>query len=317
MPVQNQLTTDCMKRYHEVRKLGKVSSLAEAVATVSNGAVLSFSGFAHSLVSTAFARELIRQGRRDLRLVAMGEAWAADILAGAGALREVWMSNFMFEGFGLCRNFDRAVERGDVVVHDYSHFGITLALQATALGVPWLPLDSMRGTDLARQLVTLPGRPELSAVQALRTDVAILHSHWADPDGNAGVLGVTGISSVLAAAADRIIVTTEHLVSQQEFKRICRRTNATVIPGLFVSHVAHVPYGSHPAGMYAIYDIDKPAIDEYLTYAQRGDFSTYTARYIFGVSDHYGYLSRFGVSRLLALRADPTLGYSPIQRSRW
>lgn len=294
--------------------MSKVTSLQDAARVVQDGQTLSFSGFAHSLVANAFARELIRQRKRDLSLIAMGEAWIADLLAGSHSLREVWMSNFMFEGFGLCRYFVREVEAGRIQVHDYSHFGISLALQASALGIPWLPTHSMLGTDLSRQTRQIDGE---NVVLALKPDIAVLHTHLADEEGNMAIRGVSGISELLASAARRVIVTTEHLVTGAEFKRLTHSHDMRVIAGMTVSEVVCAPWGSHPAGMYGVYDLDRAAISEYLDLAKADRFDAYADRFIFSPRDHYGYLETFGASHLLTLRADPTVGYGTFLRRKW
>src|SRR5690606_5530764 len=120
----------------------------ELVELVEPGMSISFSGFAHSLTPMAFVRELIRQGTGDLRLVGIAEAWAADMLAGAGLLRQIVLSNFMFEGFGLCRNFSRAIESGAVEFEDYSHFALASRFAAAGEGLPFTAVRSLAGSDL-------------------------------------------------------------------------------------------------------------------------------------------------------------------------
>ncbi len=109
---------------------------------------ISFGGFAHSLTPMAFVRELIRCGTDQLELIGIAEAWAADMLAGAGALRRLVFSNFMFEGFGLCRNFSRAIETGAVEFEDYSHFALASRFAAAGQGLPFATVRSLLGSDL-------------------------------------------------------------------------------------------------------------------------------------------------------------------------
>ena len=104
--------------------MSKVCALEELVDVIEPGMSVSFGGFAHSLTPMAVVRELVRRKVDGLVLVGIAEAWAADMLAGAGALRRLVFSNFMFEGFGLCRNFSRAIETGTVEFEDYSHFAL-------------------------------------------------------------------------------------------------------------------------------------------------------------------------------------------------
>ena len=68
---------------------GKVTTLAGAAALVSDGAHVALGGFAIARNATAFARELIRQGRRGLTLSQGICGLESDLLAGAGAVERL------------------------------------------------------------------------------------------------------------------------------------------------------------------------------------------------------------------------------------
>jgi glutaconate CoA-transferase subunit A len=93
----------------------------------------------------------VRQNRRDLTLVAPISDMLFDVLIGAGCARAVvaaWIGNV---SVGSGYNFRRAVEEGvpnALEVTDHSNLTIALALQAAAMGVPYLPTRSTLGTDL-------------------------------------------------------------------------------------------------------------------------------------------------------------------------
>lgn len=307
----------------ERRRLSKVKTLREAVRSIPHGAHLTFSGFAHSLAPLAVVREIIRQGIGDLEVSAMGEAWAVDLLCGAGLVRRVRMSNFMFEGFGRCRNFSRAVESGVLEVEDYSHFGITSRFMAQALGVPFLPVRVMRGSDIDRRRhvdgadkmaeVDCPFTGErIGAVKALAPDIAIIHVSRADSEGNLQLFGATSVIEEQARAARRIIATAEEIVPTDVIRR---SPEATIIPGMMVEAVVEAPFGAHPAGMYRYYDADNEHIAHYIDCSRDPKtFREYLDTYVHQVEDHLAYLDRIGVRRLMTLRADPYWGYSPRAR---
>ncbi len=298
--------------------VGKVRSLRAAVETITDGQHLTFSGFAHSLAPLAFVRELIRQQKRDLEITAMGEAWAVDLLAGAGALRRVRMSNFMFEGYGRCYNFARSVERGQLEVEDYSHFGMASRFAAGALGIPYIPTRVMRGTDIEsvssfeRQKMQPAKCPfsgeQVNLVPAVHPDVAVIHASRADAEGNVQLFGMTSVIDEQAGAAQRIIVTVEELVDSRVIQR---QPELTILPGFMVDSVVEVPYGAHPAGMYRYYDYDPKHVEYYWERSRTAEgFQEYLEAYVLGVADHWDYLGKIGLARLMELRADPALGYS-------
>ena len=112
------------------KSVNKIVNMRQAINLISDGDNITISGFGPYLMPLALIREIIRQKKKDLELTSVGEAWAADILVGANCINKIRMSNYMFEGFGRCYNFSRAVENGDIIVEDYSHFGITSRLFA-------------------------------------------------------------------------------------------------------------------------------------------------------------------------------------------
>ena len=67
----------------------KVSTLAEAVASIPPRAHVSLSGFAISRCAMAFAHEVIRQGITGLTISQCVLAMEADILVGGGAVERV------------------------------------------------------------------------------------------------------------------------------------------------------------------------------------------------------------------------------------
>ncbi|MBI4574348.1 MAG: CoA transferase subunit A [candidate division NC10 bacterium] len=294
----------------------KVRSLQEVVASIPDGANLTFGGFAAYFTPLALVRELIRQGKRELEMTSVAECWVADYLAGAGRIRRVRFSNFMFEGLGRCQNFARGVERGEIEVEDYSHFAITSRLVAAGLGVPFLPIKPMAGTDLMRTrgfeaekarpfACPFTGEPVL-LVPAARPDVAVLHVARADRDGNSQLFGYTAVVEEQARAAQRVIVTTEEVVEDTVIRA---QPELTVLPSFLVDAVVEVPFGAHPTGMYRYYDPHFEFMRDY--YAASRDpaaFRAHLEEWVLGPADHWAYLRKVGLRRLLALRSDPGLG---------
>ncbi len=295
----------------------KVTTLAEAAARVPDGAHLTISGFAHSLAPLAFVRELIRQGKGNFELTSMGDCWAMDMLSGAGRVRRARLSNYMFEGFGRCPNFSRAVETGSMQVDDYSHFAITSRWMAAALGLPSMPVRVMMGTDLVRKkpldredIVEAPcpltGDP-LLFVRASKPDIAILHASRADTEGNVQLFGTSSTIEEQARAAQRVLVTVEEIVPEGMIRE---QPELTLLPGFLVEAVIPVPFGAHPTGMFRYYDFDREHVAAYMKAAKSSEvFRQYLDEYVFGVPEHAAYLQKIGIRRLMALRADPWRGY--------
>lgn len=297
----------------------KERSLSEVVSWLSNGAHISLSGFAHSLAPMAFVREMIRQNIKNLEISALGEAWAIDMLAAVGAIKKVRMSNFMFEGWGRCQNFSKGVEKGEIEVEDYSHFGISNRFFAGAIGIPFIPTKTMNGSDITniekfdkgqkyREYSCPFTNEKVLLIPAVKPDFAILHASRADRNGNVQLFGISSSSETIAKAAERVIVTVEEIVDEDVIRR---DPSYTLLPGFLVDAIVHAPYGAHPAGMYKYYDFDEDHIDNYIKSSRDEKLlKEYLDEFVFTPKNHGDYLNQVGIEKLLDLRADPYYGYS-------
>jgi hypothetical protein len=62
--------------------------------------------------------------------------------------------------------------------------------------------------------------------------------------------------------------------------------------------------------MYKYYNYDTEHIQYYWECSKnKNDFETYLDKYVFNVENHCEYLEKIGIEKLMALRADPYLGY--------
>jgi glutaconate CoA-transferase subunit A len=78
-----------------------------------------------------------------------------------------------------------------------------------------------------------------------------------------------------------------------------------------VDAIVKVPYGAHPTACYACYDYDPKHLNLYKKMAQDDSlFNEYLDEWIYGVKSHDEYLDKVGSSALLAIKADPILGYA-------
>jgi glutaconate CoA-transferase subunit A len=297
----------------------KLSTLTEAVASVPAGAHVALSGFAISRCAIAFAHEVIRQGITGLTVSQCVLAMDADILVGGGAVARVVSGGGSRGRFGQhhCRN--RGIEQGTLVGEDYSSLSMAFRYLAGSLGLPFIPIRSLRGSDiLARVQEIAPSEiayiddpftgDNWLVLKPLTPDVAVVQVQTADEDGNAWILGPRWVNEEQVKASERAIVITERLVPTEVIRREPERT---VIPGFRVSHVVHLPFAAHPSSVYHVYDHDA---DHFRLYADASKtpegLQRYLDRYVYGAKDHWEYLELIGGARQMArLAADPMLGY--------
>jgi glutaconate CoA-transferase, subunit A len=280
----------------------KLLSMREAVARlVPDGASVACGLALEAAIPFAFTHELIRQRRRDLHLIGPIADAVFDQLVGAGCVAVIeaaWVGN-VTTGSGYC--FRRAVESGrprELTVRQHSNLTISLALQAAASGVGYLPTRTALGSDLAGdhdgfQPVDCPFTGQrLLAVRAVRPDVAVVHVQRADRNGNAQAWGNLGISQEAVTAAPTVIVIAEELVPSEAIRE---RPELTLLPGALVAAVVHEPGGSHPAPLQSYHGHDAGAYRDYAraSLTQEG-FQDWLERWVLSVADRSGYLAVLG-----------------------
>jgi glutaconate CoA-transferase, subunit A len=297
----------------------KLCTLVEAVASIPPGAHVALSGFATARCAMAFAHEIIRQETKRLTVSQCVAGMEADLLIGAGAVERIVYGGGSRGRSGQHHCICRAIEQGTLVTEELSSLSMTFRNLAGALGLPFIPIRSLNGSDILMQLKELTppvvGRvtdpftgEEWLVLKPLVPDVAVIQVQIADDEGNAWILGPRWDNEEQVKASKRTIVITERLVSTEAIRREPART---VIPGYRVSHVVHLPFSAHPSSVYAVYDFDEEHIDAYAEASKTPQgFQQYLDKYVFGVKDHWGYLDQVGgLERLSTLEADPVLGY--------
>ena len=265
---------------------------------VHDGDCVVMEGFTH-LIPFAAGHELIRQRRKNLTLVRLTPDLIFDQMIAAGCARKLVFSWAGNPGVGSLYAFRRAVEQdipAPLELEEYSHFGLTLRLQAGAAGVPFLPTRNFAGTDLPRvnpkiRRVTCPHTgEELWSVAALNPDVAVLHAQRADEEGNTQVWGLVGVLKEAAFASRRVIVVVEEIVSEEMIRR---DPNRTLIPGFRVDAVAHEPFGAHPSFVQGYYDRDNEFYDCWDEISREDDgLRRYLDEWVYGLPDRRAYIEK-------------------------
>ncbi len=124
-------------------------SLAAAAKLVPSGCTLAIGGGINRRNPSALVRELVRQGVKDLTIMAWNIGFDLDILVGVGAVKRYEGPYAGMGPLGFANNFRRAVEQGTVSVGDYSETAALARLRAAGLGLPFMPTKVLLGTDMA------------------------------------------------------------------------------------------------------------------------------------------------------------------------
>ena len=277
--------------------------LADAAALVGDGALVALGGGLSARLPMALVRELVRQRRTGLHLVGSAHSIDVDMLVGAGAVRRCEESYVGFEqDLGLAPAYRRAAEEATIEVAESCCATILAQLRAAEMGVPFLPVRGVRGSDIMSlhpeyAEITCPFTGEtLVAVPPLRPDVALLHAPSGDRYGNLHLEQPYVLDERFASASRMVVATVDELVSTEEVTAA-----GVTIPGHLVAAVAQVPFGAHPSSCYPRYAYDRAHLREYVTAAQAGpgDLEKYLAAYV--QDSEESYRDAIGADRLTQL----------------
>lgn len=254
----------------------KVVSLEAAVADAMTAGfkTLAVGGMHLHNNPMAAVLEIVRRRAPIERLVTSpSAALAADVLIGAGLVKEIATSYVGFEHLGLAPCFRREVEAGRVKVVNLCEAAVTHGLYAGASGLPFAALpgalmlaDVWRSNPDSYRTVVDPFSGSTALVaEAIRPDITIVHATEADEHGTAWLGGAPFTDRLMAMAARRVIIQVERVVSREATSR---RPAGATIPGFLVSAVVEAPGGCRPTASHGAYGYDETAIKEYLHMAR-------------------------------------------------
>ena len=278
--------------------MGKLVPLSEAISKyVKDGDIIYAAGFTH-LIPFAAGHELIRQGKKDLTLARATPDLIYDQMVAAGCAHKVVFSYMGNPGVGSLRIVRSAIEQGKLEWEEYSHFGMITRLQAGASGLPFLPMNQTGATDLEKanpnikRIADPYGGKDVIVVPALQPDVAIVHVQRADENGNAQLWGIIGEQKEAAFAAKKVILTAEEIADESIIRS---DPNRTIIPGIVVSAVCHVPYACHPSYAQGYYDRDNEFYLAWDKISESADsVKQYLDEWVYAVEDRKEYWNKLG-----------------------
>lgn len=278
--------------------MSKLMSLSSAVQQyIQDGDVVYAAGFTH-LIPFAAGHEIIRQQKRNLTLARATPDLIYDQMVAAGCASKVIFSYMGNPGVGSLRIVRTAIEKGELAWEEYSHFGMITRLQAGATGLPFLPMNPTAVNDLSQEnsqiktIIDPYSGKSVNVVPALNPDVAIVHVQRADAEGNAHVWGIIGEQKEAAFAASKVILTAEEIVPEEVIRS---DPNRTLVPGVIVDAVCHVPYAAHPSYTQGYYDRDNEFYLAWDEISQNLDrVNNYLDEWVYGVEDRTAYWQKLG-----------------------
>lgn len=309
-------TTDLVKPYQQLREatLGrdrglreKVMSLEEAAKLVNDGDHVGIGGCTLSRTPMAMIWALIRARRKDLVISRSITSTEGDLLLASGVSKHVitsWFSQGIV--WGISKVMRHHVEGKLARFDEWSHMSIGLRYRAGAMGIPFMPSRSMVGSDVGKQVgdqimtMACPFTGEqVTLLPALNPDVALIHVQRCDAYGNAQLDGLQFMDIDMAMAANRVILTTERIVSNDQIRRTPDQTR---IPFFAVEAVVEAPIGCAPHECYGVYEPFFASLDDYAERISKDPVKgcrQYLDEFYYEPKSWSAYLSKIGMDAVL------------------
>ena len=301
----SKLRKDLTQRDRSLRE--KVVSLEEAASFVHDGDSVGIGGSTMSRTPMGLIWAIIRAKRKKLSCSRCIISSDGDLLYGSGVSDHIitsWFSQGIL--WGVSKVLRHYVESGKARFDEWSHLAMGMRFRAGAMGVPFLPIRSMLGSDVLKQRpeakeITCPFTGEkLLLVPALNPDVALIHVQRCDPYGNAQMDGLQFMDIDLAMAANRVILTTERIVSNDQIRR---SPDQTKIPFFAVDAVVELPFGCAPHECYGVYEPMMQHMEYYVELVNKDPvkgMQEYLNRYVYGPKSWNDFLNLIGIDEILA-----------------
>ena len=190
----------------------KTIALQDAVAKIPDGASLMIGGFMAVGTPERLVDELVRQGKRNLTVIANDTAMPGK---GIGKLLSAGLiSRVIASHIGLNPETQQQMIAGKIDVDLVPQGTLIERIRAGGFGLGGILTPTGVGTvvEEGKRRIELDGKDYLLET-ALRADFALVHSFLADYLGNLSyALTARNFNPVVAMAADTVIVTAEHIV---------------------------------------------------------------------------------------------------------
>jgi glutaconate CoA-transferase subunit A len=299
-----RLRKDLAERDRSLRE--KVVALEDIGSFVHDGDTVGIGGSTMSRTPMALIWALIRAKRRKLKCCRSITSSDGDLLFASNVSDHIvtsWFSQSIL--WGVSKVMRHYVESGKAQFEEWSHLAMGMRLRAGAMGIPFMPIRPMLGSDVLKE------RPEAKEfdcpftgerpllVPALNPDVALIHVQRCDSYGNAQIDGLQFMDIDLALAANKVILSTERIVSNDQIRR---SPDQTKIPFFTVDAIVEVPYGCAPHECYGVYE---PIIRHMEYYVERvnkdpvAGIKEYLDRFVYEPKSWSEFLDLIGLHELL------------------
>ncbi len=245
--------------------MSKLVTLPEAVDMIRDGELVAIGGNVLHRAPMALVREILRQRKRNLRIIKTAGAMDVDLLCMGDCVSSVDAGFVSYETeYSLASHYRKAVESGKVAGNEHACYTIISAMRAASAGIPFMPVKGLVTSELIEEnsyftRIKDPFSEDLvTVVKAIRPDIALIHVHEADINGNAYIEGPLFDDILMSRASKRVILSAEKIVPENKF---AFSQNKAQIPHFLVEAVVKAEKGALPCSCLPNYDINPKQLE--------------------------------------------------------
>lgn len=204
--------------------------------------------------------------------------------------------------------FQSAIDNGLLEVEETSLWTLVARLMAGALGLSYLPVNSLGGSDLQNESWSVMAPDPFNdgsksvVVKAINPDIVLVHAVASDDMGNLILSPPLGEVAWGALASRRGVIATVERVLPRE--RVRAYQSLVQIPSHSVRAVCPLPLGAHPYALFSpIPEVPSYVEDEAFILEQRRacadreEQRRWVEKWVTGTKDHDAYLRQLGRNR--------------------
>ena len=259
--------------------MSKLVTLSEAVRLIQDGDMVAIGGNVLHRAPMALVREILRQKKRNLRIVKTAGAMDVDILCMGDCVSSVDAGFISYETeYSLASHYRMAVQSGKVAGKEHACYTVMSALRAASAGIPFMPVkglvisDLIEANDYFARIKDPFSEDMITVVKALRPDVALIHVHEADVNGNAYIEGPIFDDVLMSRASKKVILSAEKIVPANKF---AFSQNKAQIPHFMVEAVVKAEKGALPCSCLPSYDVDRKHLEYFKRCETKEDLLAY------------------------------------------
>ena len=223
----------------------------EVVAQLEDGMTIGIGGWGSRRKPMSLVRAIVRSSLKDLTIVSYGGP-DVGILCATGQAKKVVYGFVSLDSIPLEPHFRKARQAGTIEAVELDEGMLQWGLYAAANRLPFLPTRAGLGSDVLKinphiKTVKSPydDGEELVAMPALELDVALIHMHRADAQGNGQCLSVDPyFDDLFCMAAKRAYMSCERIVETSALTEE-GGLHTLKINRMMTSGVVEAPMGAH------------------------------------------------------------------------